>query len=457
MSNTEMKEKFDYALLLTILDNTFGNVFVTDHKGKVIFVNDRTAKAFGMPRQEIIHKTAKELIQMGVISKSTSLEAIEKKGTAIGRVTTQTGDLLANFSKPLLDENGEIRMIMTFGQQQDIMNEFFDAIENEKKKSQAYKEVISRIGGLKGQNTELIVASDTMKNLIRKIDKVAATESTIMLYGESGVGKDVLANYIHKKSLRESEPFVPVNCAAIPLELMESEFFGYEKGAFTGAQAKGKVGIFELADKGTLFLDEIGELPLAIQAKFLRVIETGIIMRVGGNKPIKTDVRLIVATNRNLQHMINEKLFREDLYFRLNVIAYTIPPLRERREEILIFAQYFLDIFNRKYAQKKAFSQEAQDELKKYEWKGNIRELKNIIERLVLTSDDDTLNVSNVLDLGAAEAPAPNNAKETASAMYSNAERKKVVDVLLSVNGNKTQAAKILGISKGKLYALLEK
>ncbi len=448
----------DYDMLVKILDNTFGNIYVTDAQGKVLFVNDNVVKDFGMSRSEIMNSRTQDLIDKGVISKSTSLETIEKKGVAIGTVTTQTGEELLNFSKPIFDEKGNVSIVMTFGQQRSLMNNFMEAIENEQARTAIYKEALTRVSGGK---KEVVVASPIMKNLFSKIDKVAKTDGTIILYGESGVGKDVIANYIHNNSLRKNEPFIPVNCAAIPMELMESEFFGYEKGAFTGAQSKGKAGLFELADKGTVFLDEIGELPLAIQAKFLRVIETGIVTRIGGNKQIKTNVRLITATNRNLQQMIRENTFREDLFFRLDVLSFLIPPLRERTEEIPIFIEHFLEIFNRKYAQNKSFSSKQIEDFMGYEWRGNIRELKNVVERMVLISDDETI-LSHKPLRAAVNNPdilAPNtiSKKENPNLidLYKEEEKRKILNVLLSVNGNKTKAAKILGISRGRLYKLL--
>ena len=262
---------------------------------------------------------------------------------------------------------------------------------------------------------------------------------------------------------------------------MESEFFGYEKGAFTGANSRGKAGLFEIADGGTLFLDEIGELPLEMQTKFLRVLESGTFTRIGGYKQNKTDVRLITATNRDLRQMIQEKTFREDLYFRLNVLSFMIPPLRERVEAIETFVNLFLQVYNKKYHKRLTISDTTLQQFKNYHWSGNIRELKNVIERMVLTSDTDFSQPDDAgIPLQAAAARTPASAQtaslpamhtqqfQTAGAgilsaggqsmkdLFKEAERQKVLDVLLSVNGNKKKAAEILGISRGKLYKLLD-
>lgn len=453
MSKTKDINQFNlsYDMLIKIMDNTFGNIYVTDAKGKVLFVNENVVKAFGMGRDEIIGSMTQDLISKGVISKSTSLETIEKRDIAIGALTTQIGEDLVNYSKPVFDDNGDISIVMTFGQQENLMNFFIDSIENEKRKTQVYKEALTRISGV---TNDLVIASPIMKDLYRKLAKVADTDGTIILYGESGVGKDVIANFIHNNSRRKDEPFIPVNCAAIPIDLMESEFFGFEKGAFTGA-LKSKAGLFELADKGTIFLDEIGELPLPIQAKFLRVLETGIITRIGGNKPIKTNVRIITATNRNLKQMVKDNTFREDLFFRLDVLSFLIPPLRERPEEIPIFADYFLEHFNKKHGQKVSISTTQMEKFKQYEWKGNIRELRNVIERIVLISDENLLVPDKLPFVDFDNKVNGQNNSSTILDLYKKEERRKILEALLSVNGNKTKAAEILGISKGKLYKLL--
>lgn len=454
-----MVNQADYDLLMKIVDNTFGNIFVTDSKGVVVFINENTVQAFGLLREEIVGKTAQELIAKGVISKSTSLEALEKKEIVIGSVMTQKGYNLMNFSNPLFDENGEISIVVTFGQHEYLMQKVMEEIEKEQMKSEAYKQAFLRIGGLSRRDSNIIVNSEIMKSLYKQIDKVAITDSTVLLYGESGVGKDVIASYIHEKSSRANEPFIPINCAAIPRELMESEFFGYEKGAFTGANAKGKSGFFEIADKGTLFFDEIGDLPLEIQAKFLRAIETGEITRVGGQKVIKTDVRFISATNRSLQDQIKKGEFREDLFFRLDVISFRVPPLNERKEEIRSLSKHFLESFNRKYAYNKFFLEEDLIELERYPWKGNIRELKNVIERLVITSDGSRLNVKVALEPFISEREKKVEVRTegiSVGDIYAEEEKRRALEVLISVNGNKTKTAKILGISKGKLYRIIK-
>lgn len=223
------------------------------------------------------------------------------------------------------------------------------------------------------------------------IDRVAPLDTTVILFGETGVGKEVFAKYIYQHSARKNKPFIKVNCGAIPANLVESELFGYEKGAFTGADKNGKMGLFELANTGTIFLDEVGELPLDMQVKLLRVLQEQEFERIGGRKPVKVDVRVLAATNRDLEEMVKQKTFRQDLYYRLMIFPVHIPPLRERPDDILPLAQLFLQTLNRKYDFKKYLSPLSAKMMQDYSWPGNIRELRNIIERAVIISNEDEI------------------------------------------------------------------
>jgi transcriptional regulator with PAS, ATPase and Fis domain len=235
-----------------------------------------------------------------------------------------------------------------------------------------------------------------MEKTVEMALRVSQVSSTVFLFGESGVGKGMIAKLIHKHSDRSSGPFIRVDCAGIPESLMESELFGYEKGAFTGAKSEGKIGFFELADKGTLFLDEVGEVPLNSQSKLLRFLEDHEIIRVGGTEPKAIDVRIIAASNRDIEEMVKMKLFRRDLYYRLNVVPLSITPLREREEDIIPLIFYFLDKFNKAYHKKKIFSPDAIDLLSKYDFPGNVRELANLVERLVVVSENDHIETKNL-------------------------------------------------------------
>lgn len=251
---------------------------------------------------------------------------------------------------------------------------------------------------------QIIFKSKAMENLVSLAEKVAKSEVTVLIEGESGTGKEVMANLIKTHSFRNSKPFIKVNCGAIPENLLDSELFGYEKGAFTGALETGKEGLFEMADGGTIFLDEIGTVSLNMQVKLLRVLQEREIMRVGGSGYKSIDVRIIVASNVNLKRLAEIGAFRSDLYYRLNIISIVMPPLRARKSDISPLVQYFLEIFNEQYGTHKRISENGWKVLFKYHWPGNVRELENIIERLVVTSESDTLDEnciqSQLHDLG---------------------------------------------------------
>lgn len=454
--------------IIWINDHVFGNIFVCNGEGKIIFVNQSTANTFGLTKEQTLALNTKEIVGSGLINRSTTIEALENKKAVIGGFRTKEGKDYFAISTPLFDEMGNVSLVMTYSQEKSLMTTFYHVIEKEQKRAEKYKQAYSYIASRHNNNEEIIINNKTMQELYDFAKRIAETDSTILVIGETGTGKDIMAEYIHKNSLRNSETFIPVNCSAIPLALMESEFFGYEKGAFTGAQKDGKPGLFELANDGTLFLDEIGELSLSMQAKLLRVLEKGTFFRVGGTKIHNTNARLIAATNRNLGEMVLSKTFREDLYYRLNIIPIRIPPLRERKEDIVPLAEYFLKALNKKYSLKREFSPETLNEFYEYIWPGNVRELKNIVERLVMTSTKDLLKSSKLNDLvksKKSEKEKIDSKKETLSVRptdltleqrFRKLEQQKVLDAMEKVNGNKTKAAKLLGISTGKLYRMLK-
>ena len=242
-----------------------------------------------------------------------------------------------------------------------------------------------------------------MEDLKNLIPQIAAVESTILIYGETGVGKEVIAREVHSRSSRRSRPYIKVNCAAIPSSLLESELFGYEKGAFTGASGSRKLGMFEMANGGTILLDEIGEMPLELQPKLLRVIQDRELYRLGGTEPVKLDIRVIASTNRDLKEAIEKGTFRKDLYYRLCVIPVFLPALRERRNDIPILANYFLTRLNRNYRMAKRFTEQALKILSSYDWPGNVRELENVVERLIVVNRSESIDELAVA--GVLEAP----------------------------------------------------
>ena len=301
---------------------------------------------------------------------------------------------------------------------------------------------------------EPIYASPVMKTLFSEATRVASLDSTILISGESGTGKDVLANLIHENSARSTMPMVSINCGAIPENLVESEFFGFEKGAFTGA-GKEKVGLIEAADSSTLFLDEIGEMPLSLQAKLLRFLETGEFRKVGSVKTQHSDVRLVAATNKNLSEEAAKGNFREDLYYRLNVISFDMPPLRSRGGDAVLLANHFLDSFSNKYDRAGiGFSEVALRQIGDYFWPGNVRELKNAVERTVALAQGDVID--EIYGLTRNDKPVTTDPIETNYETIAELEKRHINRVLESVGGNRENAASILGITARTLYRKLK-
>ena len=300
--------------------------------------------------------------------------------------------------------------------------------------------------------TPVMVGNSIAMNAVYKmVDKVAASDAVVLIQGESGTGKELIAQMIHQRSIRANKPFVVINCATLQEALLERELFGHVKGAFTGA-VESRIGLFEVADGGTLFLDEIGELAINTQAKLLRVVQSGEIRRVGDNKAINVDTRIIAATHRDLAGEVKNGKFREDLYFRLNVITLSLPPLRDKREDILVLIDHFLDNFCRN-RQKKILLPEVMTAMSQYHWPGNVRELKNTIERLVVMTEGNSISIE---DLPENIRVVSSTTAEGTEVILSGVERKHILKVLHEKQGNKTLAAEALGISLKTLYNKLK-
>jgi len=331
-----------------------------------------------------------------------------------------------------------------------------ERIRKEKaKEKELIKELLKPIPETIGKNEKFLKALELAK-------KVANEDTTVLLIGESGTGKEVFARYIHLNSKRKEGPFIPINCAAIPKELLENELFGSEKGAFTGAY-KTKIGKFELADGGTLFLDEIAEMPIDLQAKLLRAIEYKEIERLGGLKPIKVDTRIIAATNRNLKELVSKGKFREDLYYRISVFPIYLPPLRERKDDILMISEHFLKKLERKYGKKLRLNDESKRILLSYDFPGNIRELENILERAAILTEDGVIRKEHLLIETKIEEEESRkkveikNLKDFIERKIEKIEKEIIEKTLRSSRGNVSEAARILGISRKTLYEKLKK
>lgn len=380
--------------LETIINSCFDEIFVTDGKGTVLRVNPAGEAFYGMKAREIVGKNTEELARKGLFSPSLFPIVKERKERVSMIQRTRSGHTIHCIGNPSLDSEGNIEFIIFTSRDLTEIRQLRDKIDRTEHLLESFQEELEELRRFqnKGQE-EFISFSPNMSKIVKIVDKIAKVDSTVLVTGKSGVGKGVIVSLIHKKSSRHKQPFIHVNCGAIPEPLIESELFGYEPGAFTGAKREGKKGLFEEANRGTLFLDEIGEMPLNLQVKLLKALQENVIQRLGSTKPIEINVRIIAATNKNLEKMVEEGTFREDLYYRLNVIPIYIPPLKTRQEDIAYLLDYFLEQFNKKYGSSTYLSLEAENLLVNYDWPGNVRELENLMERLVVIADKDEIQL----------------------------------------------------------------
>lgn len=440
-----------------VIQACFDYIFVTDGQGNVLKVNDSYQRITGITPEEVLGKNIYDLVKQGYYDRAATVDIIEtKKSTTFTQTILKTGKTVLVTGNPLFNENGELVRVVTNGRDITELNRLKQQVEQAESLGLHYQRELQKMQ-MEGTG-DYIVASSKMLEIHQLITRIAQVDSMVIIYGESGVGKEIVAREIHRNSLRADRPYICINCAAIPDNLLESELFGYEPGAFTGAQRGGKMGIFQLANGGTLFLDEIGEVPYYLQAKLLRVIQENEIMRIGGTRPIPIDVRIITATNRNLWQMVNERQFRDDFYYRLNVIQVRIPPLRERKEEISVFADYFIGMLNKKYKLDKQLDPMIYHRLMEYDWPGNIRELRNALEQAFVTSPgsliagvslgpqhSNSYNSSNPFEL--MEEDSPVQLTEAVQKFES-----KLIKEALEKHGSTRKAAAALGVSQATIW-----
>ncbi|OIJ09334.1 hypothetical protein BKP35_16820 [Anaerobacillus arseniciselenatis] len=394
--NEKVMNEYEYLLnknYLKILNSLHDGVYITDQHGFTVFVNRAYERITGLNANEFIGVHMNEIINKGYISKSISLEVIKQKKpvTMMQKIINDRKIIVTG--TPIYSSEGNIIF---------IINSVRDITELLKLKHELdglhywsnSDEVNSALqSDININELELYVSSPETKKLFELAERVAKTDVKVLLQGETGVGKSLIARFIHEKSDRNKEVFLELNCGAIPANLIEAELFGYEPGAFTGASKYGKKGLLEQADGGTLFLDEIGDLPLELQVKLLKVVEENRYMRIGSTVVQEVDVRILSASHKDLKKLVRNGKFREDLFYRLNIVPIHVPPLRNRKQEIIPLLQRFLERFNEKYNANKRFTIECLEYLTKHSWPGNIRELINIVERLVVTTIEDEITI----------------------------------------------------------------
>ncbi|MCJ8499962.1 sigma 54-interacting transcriptional regulator [Desulfatitalea alkaliphila] len=376
--------------LEAIIDSSYDGIWITDGNGVILNINKASERISGRPAKTYIGRNMKELVDKGLLDQSTTLLVMEKRErvTINQTIKTANGDTMVVLAtgNPVFDDTGNLYRIVTNTRDISELVRLRDRLYKEQELSLRYMAELVQLRKLQSKSADLIYRGSDMQRIVELSSRVADVDSTILITGESGTGKEMIARLIHQLGRGDKKPFIAIDCGAIPDQLLESELFGYEGGAFTGAKKEGKPGMFELAHTGTLFLDEVAELPLALQAKLLRVLQSKEVLRVGGTRPIPVDARIITATNKDLARMLMEKRFREDLYYRLMVVPIHTPPLRERREDIPPLVYHFVDAFNRHHNFSKTIAPEVMDRLVAYDWPGNVRELKNVVERMMVMS-----------------------------------------------------------------------
>lgn len=438
--------------LIPILDSIRDCIFIDNADGYALWINSAGEELYRIKKEEIIGKHCTYLEHQGIFSPSVVKRVMKEKKEVSILHQNRDGKRLLTTGIPIFDEKGELSKIITTSHDITELTELQNQLED----------MQSELSDLKAGDTyyDIIANSPAMFSVIQIVERLAHVDTTILLTGESGSGKGVIAKLLHRIGNRKEHPFVSINCGAIPENLLESELFGYESGAFTGSRKEGKKGLFEAAQGGTIFLDEISELPLNLQVKILQAIQEKEICRVGGLIGIPVDVRIISATNQNLTQMVDQGRFRQDLFYRLNVVPIAIPPLRDRPEDIVPMIRIFLQNNNRKFGTSKTMDADAMSAMLKYSWPGNVRELENIIERLVITAKDkniglkdlpsyifDSTKSTGVINIGERE-----NLQETLREV-----ERQILTAAQNKYGTTREIAKALGISQPSVVRKLAK
>ena len=391
----EVYEIFENEKIEDFFDALFIGVHIVDSKGQTVLYNTKCEEIEGLDRDWVFKKDIQTLVDTGVYNESVALEVLNTKEAVVKTQRVNSKNIHSTGIPIYYDE--ELRFVVVSVMDMSSLSNLEKSLTELEEANKLIQNELNIMNAMLDAKNPMITKSKEMEQIHTLALRVAKVDSTILIEGESGVGKGVLSSFIHENSNRKDESFVKIDCSSLPPTLIESELFGYEKGAFTGARSSGKMGLIELSNNGTLFLDEIGDLPLELQVKLLRVIQDRKFQRVGGTEDIEVDTRIIAATNRDLHSMVEEGTFRDDLYYRLNVIPIDIPPLRKRKIDIVPLIKLFLKRLNKKYDTNKKFSAAAMKKLLDYDWPGNIRELENEIERVVVISDTSVIKEEEVL------------------------------------------------------------
>ena len=454
--------KEQYEDLLELVNCLKVGVYITDGEGNTLIVNDESCKTGSLTREEVTGKNMRDLERLGFVKESISLKVLRSMKEEYMIQDLGDGGKVFVTGQPVI-KDGEVKFVICTERDITEMESLKNILREKEQTTKHYEEEIEYLKSKTISMLGDVVAADLQSRIVvERLLRVSALDTTILLTGESGVGKEVFANMIYKHSNRVGKPFIKVNCAAIPDNLLESEMIGYEKGAITGADKHGKRGYFELAHTGTLFLDEIGELPIHLQSKLLRVLQEREVTPVGGHSPIPLDIRLIAATKIDLLKAVEKGTFREDLYYRLNVMPVEIPPLRRRPHDIDALALSFVAALNKQYRMDKHLAVDAMEILRKYEWPGNVRELQNVIERSMVSFDGNEISKFQIEKLlypksdkeyvGVSQLPEGFTMEEQL-AYYEGG----ILQEALSRYGSASKAAQALGLNKSTMSRRMKK
>lgn len=451
VSHTLKASDFE-SIFESIMHYSKDGIFVTDHEGTILMVNRATEDMVDFAASEILGLNASDMVTAGYYDKSVAMEVIRTgKPVSMIQLSRNKKRILAT-GIPIHDEYENLKFVLVNDRDITSLENLTDTLEQELLKRD-HRFEFSKLGIAATELQDMIVKSPAMHEVIKTAIRAAKLDLTLVITGQSGVGKSMIARAVHRLSERRNGQFIELNCGAISETLLESELFGHEKGAFTGASQNGKKGLFEIAENGTLFLDEVGEIPLHLQVKLLKFLEAGEVIRVGGLQPIKINTRVIAATNRNLEEMVNDRTFRSDLYYRLNVVPLHIPALGERKEEIPYLLDFFLNRFNREFDQEKTFSRAAKNALQSSEYKGNIRELENLVKRLVAMTEEDVISLKHLPDIyRKSQSVQDTNRPEHSSPLHDvKAFEIHVIKDAVKKYGSQRKAAKKLGINQSTI------
>jgi len=454
--------KLQLRELEAVLENCRDGISIVDKHGVILRSNSAMQKLYRLSVDDYVGKSISELVANGTFNIDVSSKVIPSGQSVSVLQDISTGTRCLTTGAPIFGDDGQVEMVVVTSHDVTELYALKERLKKSQNVASGYQSELTDLRVAQMQKEDIVVRNKKMLDILDLAGKLATVDTTVLITGESGVGKEVVTTILHRASPRRSrKSFIKINCGAIPRELLEAELFGYEHGAFTGAAREGKPGLFEMADGGSIFLDEIGELPLDLQVKLLRVIQEREFSRIGGSKVMKVDVRVIAASNKDLLELVNNNLFRKDLYYRLSVVPVNVPPLRERKEDIMALAQHYVRYFNRKYGFEKVMSAELIDVMESYGWPGNVRELMNVVERMVVTSKGNIL--------GAEEFPVDNSAPRVHNLLSgyiskdTNLERiieeteRLIIIETLQKSKNITIAAKELGVSRSTLTRKMRK